>query len=242
MKQHEANAIAVAKFLLDHPNVSEVYYPGLESHPTHELAKSQFSGFGGVISFRVASIGNDAGNIQDILGSTQIFSLAESLGGVESLIEHPATMSHASMAPELRERAGITDDLIRISVGIEHVDDLIADLTQALNMFPNLTGRGGCSMLNAQTNTTKLDAPFKLESGVSLSEVEVAYNTYGELNQDRSNAVIVLHALTGWPSAHEWWSGLIGAGKLLDPEKYFIIVPNLLGSCYGTTGPNLSTP
>ncbi len=133
MKQHEANAIAVAKFLLDHPNVSEVYYPGLESHPTHELAKSQFSGFGGVISFRVASIGNDAGNVREVLGSTQIFSLAESLGGVESLIEHPATMSHASMAPELRERAGITDDLIRISVGIEHVDDLIADLTQALN-------------------------------------------------------------------------------------------------------------
>jgi cystathionine gamma-synthase len=127
MKQHEANAIAIARFLLDHPNISEVYYPGLESHPTHELAKAQFSGFGGVISFRVT------GNVREVLGSTEIFSLAESLGGVESLIEHPATMSHASMAPELRERAGITDDLIRISVGIEHVDDLIADLTNALS-------------------------------------------------------------------------------------------------------------
>jgi cystathionine gamma-synthase len=130
MKQHEGNAIAIAKFLLDHPLVSEVYYPGLESHPTHELAKAQFSGFGGVISFRVI------GNVKDVLRSTEIFSLAESLGGVESLIEHPATMSHASMGPELRERAGITDDLIRISVGIEHVDDLIADIAKALNIVP----------------------------------------------------------------------------------------------------------
>jgi cystathionine gamma-synthase len=133
MKQHEENAMAIARFLFDHPLVSEVYYPGLESHPTHELAKAQFSGFGGVISFRVASIGDDGGNVREILGATKIFSLAESLGGVESLIEHPATMSHASMAPELRERAGITDDLIRISVGIEHVDDLIADLARALS-------------------------------------------------------------------------------------------------------------
>jgi cystathionine gamma-synthase len=127
MKQHEANAIAIATFLLDHPLVSEVYYPGLESHPTHELAKAQFSGFGGVISFRVK------GNVREVLRSTEIFSLAESLGGVESLIEHPATMSHASMTPELRENAGITGDLIRISVGIEHVDDLIADLANALS-------------------------------------------------------------------------------------------------------------
>jgi homoserine O-acetyltransferase len=97
-------------------------------------------------------------------------------------------------------------------------------------------------MLNTQTNTTKLDAPFKLESGVSLPEVEVSYNSYGELNRDRSNAVIVLHALTGWPAAHEWWSGLIGEGRLLDPAKYFIIVPNLLGSCYGTTGPESIDP
>jgi cystathionine gamma-synthase len=130
MKQHEQNAIAIAKFLFDHPMVTEVYYPGLESHPTHELAKAQFSGFGGVISFRVT------GNVKDVLRSTEIFSLAESLGGVESLIEHPATMSHASMSPELRERAGITGNLIRISVGIEHVDDLIADLASALSAVP----------------------------------------------------------------------------------------------------------
>ncbi len=127
MKQHEANAQAVAEFLVSHPLVSEVYYPGLASHSTHAIANSQFTGFGGVVSFRLAE-----GDVRGVLGSTKIFSLAESLGGVESLIEHPATMSHASMAPELREAAGITDDLIRLSIGIEHVDDLIADLEQAL--------------------------------------------------------------------------------------------------------------
>jgi homoserine O-acetyltransferase len=97
-------------------------------------------------------------------------------------------------------------------------------------------------MLIPKNNSIVLDAPFKLESGVSLPEVEVSYNTYGELNRDRSNAVIVLHALTGWPAAHEWWSGLIGEGRLLDPAHYFIIVPNLLGSCYGTTGPESTDP
>jgi homoserine O-acetyltransferase/O-succinyltransferase len=97
-------------------------------------------------------------------------------------------------------------------------------------------------MLNGQTNTTRLDGPFKLESGVSLPDVEVAFHTYGELNNDRSNAVIVLHALTGWPAVHEWWSGLVGEGRLLDPANYFIIVPNLLGSCYGTTGPESIDP
>ena len=127
MKQHAANAKAVAEFLLSHPLVSEVYYPGLESDASYEIAKSQFTGFGGIVSFRLK-----AGDIRDVLGATKIFSLAESLGGVESLIEHPATMSHASMTPELRVAAGITENLIRLSIGIEHVDDLIADLDQAL--------------------------------------------------------------------------------------------------------------
>ncbi|MFI5202225.1 MAG: trans-sulfuration enzyme family protein [Candidatus Kapaibacterium sp.] len=128
MKQHAANAQSVAEFLLSHPLVSDVYYPGLASDPSYEIAKSQFMGFGGIVSFRLRS-----GEIRNVLGATKIFSLAESLGGVESLIEHPATMSHASMTPELREAAGITDNLIRLSIGIEHVDDLIADLDQALS-------------------------------------------------------------------------------------------------------------
>jgi homoserine O-acetyltransferase/O-succinyltransferase len=97
-------------------------------------------------------------------------------------------------------------------------------------------------MLNTQSNSIRIEDPFKLECGVLLPEIDVAFTTYGELNDDRSNAVIVLHALTGWPAAHEWWSGLIGNGKLLDPAKYFIIVPNLLGSCFGSTGPESIDP
>ncbi|MFI5263277.1 MAG: trans-sulfuration enzyme family protein [Candidatus Kapaibacterium sp.] len=131
MRQHEANAMAVAEFLEAHQNVSEVFYPGLKSHPTHSLAKRLQTGFGGVISFRV--LGKLRMEVRHVLGSTKIFALAESLGGVESLIEHPATMSHASMGTELREKAGITEDIIRISVGIEHIDDLLADLEAALD-------------------------------------------------------------------------------------------------------------
>ena len=135
MRQHEQNAHKVAEFLCQHLHVSEVYYPGLATHATHEIAKQQFTGFGGVISFRVKT--DDVEDVKHVLRSTNIFSLAESLGGVESLIEHPATMSHASMAPDLRATAGITDDLIRISIGIEHSDDLIADLDQALTGIHN---------------------------------------------------------------------------------------------------------
>ncbi len=131
MRQHEENAGRVAEFLAQHPNVSEVFYPGLTTHATHDIAKSQFTGFGGLVSFRVAGNGED---VKHVLRSTKIFSLAESLGGVESLIEQPWGMSHASMTPEHRLEAGITDDLIRLSIGIEHIDDLIADLNQALSM------------------------------------------------------------------------------------------------------------
>jgi cystathionine gamma-synthase len=131
MRQHEVNAQAIAEFLETHPNVAEVFYPGLQSHPSHVLAKRLQKGFGGVISFRVR--GTFEKEVKHVLGSTKIFALAESLGGVESLIEHPATMSHASMGEELREKAGITDDIIRISVGIEHIDDLLADLENALD-------------------------------------------------------------------------------------------------------------
>jgi cystathionine beta-lyase/cystathionine gamma-synthase len=128
MKQHEENASKIAQYLESHTGVTEVFYPGLASHRTHAIAKRQFTGFGGLITFRVAS--EDIA--REVLRSTEIFTLAESLGGVESLIEQPATKSHASMLPEQRAKAGITPELIRISVGIEHVDDLIADLGRAL--------------------------------------------------------------------------------------------------------------
>jgi cystathionine gamma-synthase len=129
MKEHERNAKAVAEFLDRHPSVRKVYYPGLSHHPGHDLAKRQQHGFGGMVSFEVD------GGIQEVnhtLRSTKLFSLAESLGGVESLIEHPCTMSHASMKPDLRERAGINERVIRLSVGLEDVNDLLEDLDQAL--------------------------------------------------------------------------------------------------------------
>ncbi|MCA0267740.1 MAG: PLP-dependent aspartate aminotransferase family protein [Bacteroidetes bacterium] len=129
LQQHEANALAVARFLAGHPAVAEVYYPGLETHPGHELALRQQRGFGGLLSFRLRA-GAEA--VPDVLRATEVFTLAESLGGVESLIEQPATMSHASMRPEQRAEAGITDDLIRVSIGIEHIGDLLGDLAQAL--------------------------------------------------------------------------------------------------------------
>ncbi|MEI6848055.1 MAG: PLP-dependent aspartate aminotransferase family protein [Chlorobiaceae bacterium] len=129
MKEHERNAFAVAEFLNQHPKVKRVFYPGLPEHPQHELAKAQQRSFGGMVSFELN------GSIEDVnrvLKTTKLFALAESLGGVESLIEHPATMSHASMDRDHREAAGITDAIIRLSVGIEDCDDLIEDLQNAL--------------------------------------------------------------------------------------------------------------
>ncbi|TAK65193.1 MAG: PLP-dependent transferase [Bacteroidetes bacterium] len=129
LKAHEANARRVAAFLEGHPGVRKVYYPGLTSHPNHELAALQQHGFGGMVSFEVEGGIEEANHV---LRSTRYFSLAESLGGVESLICHPLTMTHASMSPERRQKAGITERLIRLSVGIEDVNDLIEDLDQAL--------------------------------------------------------------------------------------------------------------
>lgn len=129
MKQHQENALSVAKFLEAHPKVEKVYYPGLPSHPQFYIAKKQMKGFGGMITFIVKGGLNKA---KKLVTSTKIFSLAESLGGVESLIEHPATMTHASISPEVRKNLGIDDGLIRISVGIEDSQDLISDLKQAL--------------------------------------------------------------------------------------------------------------
>ncbi len=129
MQRHCENAQKIAEFLEKHPKVKWVRFPGLPSHPQYELAKKQMSGPGGLISFELKG-GFDAA--QRLLNSTHLFILAVSLGGVESLIQHPASMTHASMPPDIRTQAGITDGLIRISVGIEEVNDLINDLDQAL--------------------------------------------------------------------------------------------------------------
>jgi cystathionine beta-lyase/cystathionine gamma-synthase len=131
MKQHELNAKAVAEFLSGHPGVEKVHYPGLPSHPGHELAKRQMSGFGGMVSF---SLTGGAAKAERFLLALKVFSLAESLGGAESLACSPAAMTHASVPPEERLRQGITQGLVRLSVGIEDADDLIEDLEQALSV------------------------------------------------------------------------------------------------------------
>ena len=129
MRQHEENALAVAKFLQDHPEVETVNYPGLPSHPQHELAKRQMSGFSGMVSF---TLKGGAEAAYAAVQKTRVFSFAESLGGVESLITHPATMTHAAIPREQREARGVTDGLMRLSVGIEDKEDLISDLDRAI--------------------------------------------------------------------------------------------------------------
>ena len=129
MERHERNALAVAEFLSAHTRVAAVYYPGLASHPQHALARKQMTGFSGMLSFELK--GGEA-EAKKFLRNLHLFALAESLGGVESLIEHPATMTHASVPAAEREKIGIRDSLVRVSVGIENAEDLIEDLTRAL--------------------------------------------------------------------------------------------------------------
>jgi cystathionine beta-lyase/cystathionine gamma-synthase len=131
MEQHDRTGRAVAAFLEEHPKVKKVYYPGSASHPQHALARRQQHGFGGMVSFDVGSLEN----ARTVLESVKLCTLAESLGGVETLISHPATMTHASVDETKRQRLGITDGLVRISVGIEDTDDIIADLDQALGQI-----------------------------------------------------------------------------------------------------------
>jgi cystathionine gamma-lyase len=130
MRAHESNAIEIAKYLEAHPKVDKVIYPGLESHPQHELAKSQMSGFGGMLSVYIKG-GLSESKI--FLEEVKLFALAESLGGVESLIEHPAIMTHASVPIEERTKLGIADNFVRISVGVEDLEDLVADIARALD-------------------------------------------------------------------------------------------------------------
>jgi cystathionine beta-lyase/cystathionine gamma-synthase len=132
MRQHDANGRAVAAWLTRRPEVRQVYYPGLPTHPQHDLARRQMSGFGGMISFDLG----DSARAKRFVERTRIFALAESLGGVESLVGHPATMTHASVPAAMRQAMGLTDSLVRLSCGVEDADDLLADLDQALSAKP----------------------------------------------------------------------------------------------------------
>jgi cystathionine beta-lyase len=130
MQRHCENGKEIAQYLVSHPKIEKVYWPGFENHPNYEIANSQMTDFGGMISF--VTIGNNYDEAIRIVERLKIFTLAESLGGVESLVGHPASMTHAAIPRELRERTGVLDSLIRLSVGIEDVDDLIEDLKYAL--------------------------------------------------------------------------------------------------------------
>ncbi len=129
MRQHEENAHSVARFLTEHKRVEKVYYPGLPSHPDHELAKRQMSGFGGMVSFQFKGTFAD---VEQVVRRFKVFTFAESLGGVESLVCHPATMTHGSIPKDIREARGLGDTLLRLSVGIEDIEDILGDLEQAL--------------------------------------------------------------------------------------------------------------
>ncbi|MGJ8738516.1 cystathionine gamma-synthase [Zobellia laminariae] len=131
MQRHCENGEAIANYLVKHPKVESVYWPGFKSHPNHDIAKSQMSGFGGMISF--VTKGGSYEDAIKIVEKLEVFTLAESLGGVESLAGHPASMSHGSIPKEEREKSGVVDALIRLSVGIEDIEDLIADLEQAID-------------------------------------------------------------------------------------------------------------
>ena len=132
MQRSCENAEKVARFLTEHPKVAKVYWPGFENHPNHDIAKKQMRAFGGMVSFTLE--GDDFESAKRILSNTEVFALAESLGGIESLIGHPASMTHASIPKEERMKTGLVDSLIRLSVGAEDADDLIADLQNALSI------------------------------------------------------------------------------------------------------------
>jgi cystathionine beta-lyase len=133
MQRHCENGARIADFLQSHPKVENVYWPGLKTHVNHHIAKSQMKDFGGMLSFTLK--GNKLEDALNILKQVKIFALAESLGGVESLIGHPVTMTHAAIPKESREKSGVIDGLIRLSIGIEDVEDLIEDLNQALEVL-----------------------------------------------------------------------------------------------------------
>ncbi|MCK9905420.1 PLP-dependent transferase, partial [Frankia sp. Cpl3] len=138
MERHQQNAQKVARFLLEHPAVTEVFYPGLEKHQGYEIQCKQASGFSGMVSFRIRT----AEQVAPFLQNLRLISYAESLGGVESLCTYPATQTHADIPLEIREKVGVCDRLLRLSVGIEHPDDLIADLQAALDESEKTGGRG----------------------------------------------------------------------------------------------------
>lgn len=163
MTQHQASAEQILQVLLSHPAVSEVYHPSLETHPGHEIARRQQSGFGAMLSFELEGVNE----VKTFLESLNLFSLAESLGGVESLVCHPGTMTHAAMSQDAQLAAGIAPGLVRLSVGLEAAEDLIQDLTQALDLVSQSTGESHTAQLSSVTSSHSEQAQIKLNPAFS---------------------------------------------------------------------------
>ncbi len=234
MDRHCDNAVQVADYLEKHPAVERVIYPFSPTHPDYNTAKKQMKKGGGLVAFEVKG-GIAAG--RRFLDKLKMLSLSANLGDTRSIATHPASTTHARLTPEARQEAGITDGLIRISVGLEDVNDILQDIGQALE-----TGDYTIPVNINKLQYFKSKQAFPLENGGVLSELTIAYHSFGQLNATRDNVIWVCHALTANSDVSDWWSGLFGAGNVFDPEKYFIVCANIIGSCYGSTGARSLNP
>ena len=259
IQRHSENALAVAQWLEERDGVTWVSYPGLESHPTHkQAAKYLKGGFGGIVTFGVRG-GVEAG--RRLIDNVTIFSLLANVGDAKSLIIHPASTTHSQLEPEEQESTGSTPDLIRLSVGLEHVDDLIADLDRALSIAagrrggdgrrrPRRRGRMTLAQPRASPRRPGRDRPGATGFGTGRLETtapravrprrrDAPAGARRGLAPRRAAAghapqVVVIHALTGSAdAAGDWWEPLIGPGRALDTDRVGVLAANLLGGRYG---------
>ena len=254
MERHSENALKVAEFLGKHPDVEWVNYPGLASSKYHARANKYLpKGASSLVTFGIRG-GYEAG--KRFINSVQLFSLLANLGDAKSLVIHPASTTHQQLSEAEQRDTGVTPELVRLSVGIEDIRDIIAISIAACgsrpaNCLPRSREFRRCKRqetdMSAQLEPTRegdlafaLNTPFRLEAGGSLQPVSIRYAIYGELNERRDNAVLVCHALSGSARAGDWWPEMFG--NVFDLSRDCVICTNILGSCYGSTGPASSNP
>ena len=266
MERHCENALAVAKHLQAHParRVGAVSR-ACPDDPMFELNQKYLRGKGGSMVVFGIKGGGKAGS--KFIDSLKLFSHLANVGDAKSLAIHPATTTHSQLNEEQQRAGGITPELVRLSVGIEHIDDILADLDQALGrdclsatrVKPCIAPIGKVATQFFEFDNPK--KPLQLRVGGKLSRFTLAYEMYGRMNADRSNVILLFHAMTGSQHAaginphvpgldgrwteevHEgWWDGFIGPGKALDTRKFCVICANYLGGCYGSTGPASINP
>ena len=251
VQRHVDNALALAQWLEKHPQVDFVVYPGLKSSPYNELAKKYLTnGFGGILNFGVKG-GKE--NASKFIDSLKLVSHLANVGDAKTLAIHPASTTHEQLNEAEQKAAGVEPNQVRISVGIEHIEDIKADFEQAFEKVfaKELVGIKSDQRANGLIAVSSLaikqnrlaykiftyQQSFTLESGAVLPGYHLAYTTHGLLNETKDNVVWIFHALTANSDPAEWWTGLVGEGKLFDPANYFIVCVNMPGSCYGSIGP-----